>query len=192
MGLLLMAGRVDPVLREATHAVEAELTDLRALRDAIPGDDKRLVAEWVVKIATQHLISTDRTRYVTAERLNALDALMDATDACPPSVRAALRTAPIPWWVHPGKSIYPTEGTDCPTWEAATPAPIRRRFTMNTIENVTIAKMGGAIVVGSSGGHPSSSLALCVSWLCFDDERWVDVEMKSGHHLTTYGEATDE
>lgn len=78
----------------------ANVQRLTALADAIPGDDKLATVQWAVKIATQHLISTDRTRYVTAERLNALDALMDATDACPPSVRAALRGEVQPPELH--------------------------------------------------------------------------------------------
>lgn len=85
MGLLLMAGRVDPVLREATHAVEAELTDLRALRDAIPGDDKIAVAEWAVRIAAAYVGWADG--HANSRDLN------NVFFACPPSVRAALRSS---------------------------------------------------------------------------------------------------
>lgn len=27
-------------------------------------------------------------------------------------------TAPVPWHFHADHAIYPTEGTNCPTWEA--------------------------------------------------------------------------
>ena len=88
MGILLMAGRVDPVLREATHAVEAELIELRALRDAIPGDDKLATVQWAVKIAAE----TINCR--TTDEPAALTRFYDAWSSLSPSVRAALRNQP--------------------------------------------------------------------------------------------------
>jgi len=67
--------------------------ELRALRGAIPGDDKLAVIEWAVKIAADqcrfdHAFETgDEIAYAKAR------ATWDADlTACPPSVRAALRS----------------------------------------------------------------------------------------------------
>ena len=67
--------------------LQAEIDDLRALRDAIPGDDKLAVAEWAVTIAAEMVDeweegSTHADTYYIVEHW---------WRACPPSVRAALR-----------------------------------------------------------------------------------------------------
>jgi hypothetical protein len=68
------------------------------------------------------------------------------------------------------------------------PAPIRRRITWESLENVTIAQMANVTVVDGSEGWPSKSLVLCVSWLCFDDTRSVVIEVPQGHALSQAGE----
>lgn len=64
--------------------LQAEIDDLRALRDAIPGDDKLAVAEWSVAIAKHTLMIED---IAGIERNYWVDGV---PKACPPSVRAAL------------------------------------------------------------------------------------------------------
>ena len=91
IGLLLNAARVDPVLRQAANAVEAELIELRALRDAIPGDDKLAVIRYCIEFtrADHHCFAA----HSTSNEWLKWDARRAALwDACPPSVRAALRS----------------------------------------------------------------------------------------------------
>ena len=62
-----------------------ELRELRALRDAIPGDDKLATVQWAVKIAAE----TINCR--TTDEPAALTRFYDAWSSLSPSVRAALR-----------------------------------------------------------------------------------------------------
>lgn len=81
--------RFDLMLARKQDRNEQLQAELDALLDAIPGDDKRLVAEWAVKIAAELMDeweegSTHADTYYIVEHW---------WRACPPSVRAALRCA---------------------------------------------------------------------------------------------------
>ena len=75
--------------------LQAEIDDLRALRDAIPGDDKLAVAEWAVRYCSLTLRVNEvshgpRTTMALVALIGERSAHLDA---CPPSVRAALRSS---------------------------------------------------------------------------------------------------
>lgn len=65
--------------------LRAEIERLKAIVDAIPGDDKQLVAEWAVTIAAEELLLRDACP-------NHDEGFTTAVLTCPPSVRAALRS----------------------------------------------------------------------------------------------------
>jgi len=75
-----------------------DLRDLRALRDAIPGDDKLATVQWAVKIAAAATERHDAAYAVDLDERALAHGVANChatIDACPPSVRTALRSSGV-------------------------------------------------------------------------------------------------